>query len=402
MHMKKTCFLYCFFSIFVFLTLAFGCYSSTSNRADADRDAEQDARADDAPDAVPDLPPDAVPDAVPPGPYVLHEWGVISIGEFGALVHGPSPASSDMVAEKPVIYLYPEGEMGLLDVGVRFASGAASDVWPPIPAGPRIEWSDMDINPGPGPCEPTPFPLPWDDPLCEICSLGSCVVEEAGCIIHPHEEGEPMVSKLLFYAGSVGDYRPALTAGASFDCDADIEWPCVSFYIENDSPYDIERAWLVYRETAGACLDPWDYCPITSADIAFEFIEEIPSGETVLRQKTIRRYEAALDPEGNPLGELPLPDEWIDLGKDLLVELLDKGLTEPEAAAFVNNWQHVYFGLMDPHAWNMAEPLYSNGAFLIYFMDTDEYDRQFELSADPPPREAVRVGMIYQKLDLPY
>lgn len=33
-------------------------------------------------------------------------------------------------------------------------------------------------------------------------------------------------------------------------------------------------------------------------------------------------------------------------------------------------------------------------------MDRLDYDEQFELTADPPPMEAVRVGMIYEKLPI--
>ncbi|MFH1437088.1 MAG: hypothetical protein ABIJ56_15380 [Pseudomonadota bacterium] len=32
----------------------------------------------------------------------------------------------------------------------------------------------------------------------------------------------------------------------------------------------------------------------------------------------------------------------------------------------------------------MTEPMYSSGAFIIYFMDRDEYDEILRLTATPP------------------
>jgi hypothetical protein len=395
-------------AILSMLLISAGCYSSRPNPGnDAGPDAV-DTVGDDAtvPDALPDAAPDAVPETVdvlpdtpPPAAYSLHEWGVISVGDFGSMVHGPSPTSSDMIAEKPVIYLYSDEEISPLDIGVRFATGAAEDVWPPILTGPSIAWNNMAIRPGA--CEVTAFPYPWDDPLCEVCNLASCVVEEADCIQFPALEGEPYMSRLLFYAGGVGDYRPPIAASAGFDCDADIPHPCMSFSITNDSDFTIDGAWVIYRQVASACYEPYMACPPGAADLAFDFIDTLAPRQDALRQLTIGHYEAELDDTGWPLTDVRVPAAWQDLGKDLVVALLEKGLTEAEAAAFINNWEDIFFGVMGDDSWYI-EPLYTNGAFVIYFMDRAEYDLQFQLSASPPPRETVRVGMIYQQIELYY
>jgi hypothetical protein len=44
------------------------------------------------------------------------------------------------------------------------------------------------------------------------------------------------------------------------------------------------------------------------------------------------------------------------------------------------------------------EPLYTNGAAIMYFMDRADYDAQLQLQASPPPSEIVRVGMVYQQV----
>ena len=68
-----------------------------------------------------------------------------------------------------------------------------------------------------------------------------------------------------------------------------------------------------------------------------------------------------------------------------------------EAGAFGRNWIDIFFNIVeiDP---SMTEPLYSNGAFIIYFMDRDEYDDILKITANPPPTSMERVGMIYHKL----
>jgi len=386
------------------LLMAAGCYSSRPNSGyDAGPDAI-DAVGDDLimPDTAPDTVPetvDVLPDSPPAAAYSLHEWGVISVGDFGSMVHGPAPTSSEMIAEKPVIYLYSEEEISPLNVGVRFATGAAEDVWPPIPTGPSIAWNNMRVRPGP--CEATTFPYPWDDPLCEVCNLASCVVEEADCIEFPPAEGESYLSRLLFYAGGVDEYKPPVAASADFVCTDIYMDPCISFNVTNDSDFTIDGAWVIYRQVASACYEPYMACPPVSADLAFDFIETLGPGQDTLRQISIIHYEAELDENGYPLSDVPLPQAWLDLSKDLFVELLDKGLTEAEAAAFVNNWQTVFFGIMGDDSWGI-EPLYANGAFVVYFMDRADYDLQFQLSASPPPRETVRVGMIYQTIELLY
>ena len=403
-----------YFALISLLALC-GCYDSSGSRheddaadtPDAADTAQDDARPDEispdaappdivpdtTPDHGPDTAPDIVPDGPPPGPYVLHEWGVISRGDWGTGAHGPSPEGIGDSVDKPVIYLYTDDGMDSLDIKVSFATGLADETWPMLPAGPVLDWSGLRVSRGS--CETTPFPYPWEDPMCEICNLSICVVEDADCITFSSDEGVETTSKLLFYAGPVEDYQPPLKGEAIFpltDGDAVVE-----MVLSNESDWEIEDIWLVYREAHGNCPEPFFECPVTSALLAYTFIDSIPPGGGFATELTVGYYEAPLDPEGNPTGELFLPEDWLEMDKKLHEKLVERGLTEAEAAVFVGNWVQAYFGLLGGNSY-YVEPLYANGAFAIYFMDREDYDLQFRLEADPAPRQAVRVGMIYDKL----
>ena len=80
--------------------------------------------------------------------------------------------------------------------------------------------------------------------------------------------------------------------------------------------------------------------------------------------------------------------------RDVLVE---RGLTGSEAAAFMANWRDVVFGVMGSDS-GFSEPLYRNGAAVAYFLPDADYDEQLALDVSPPPRELVRVGMVYERL----
>lgn len=382
------------------------CYSSKSTGgADIGADAADDPLMDDVGVDVPiddvgveDV-ADAGSDEVPqPAGYSLHEWGVVVVDESGASVHGPSPLCPDIIDAKPVIYLYADEEIGPVSVGISFASGSATEVWPQVPLGSRISWNDLIVRPGP--CDLTPFPIPWeDDPwydgLCEACNLESCLVDDAACLVFNDAGGETVFSKLLFYTGTLPEYEPPLDATFRI-----INEPGfidrLGVEITNDSRYDISDIWFIYRRTEDRCIDP-SACPVAAAEIAFAFVDEVSSGASFSTSVDINRYEAEVDEEGFPTGDLPLPREWLDLGKDLLAGLVEKGLTESEAAAFLRNWETAFFGLLGTDSY-FIEPFYSNGAFIIYFMDSADYDYQQPLTADPPPDESVRVSMVYQKL----
>jgi hypothetical protein len=403
----------CFKAFFLVtvLVLSAGCYaSSTRNGHDAGPDGA-DVPPDAAPDAVPDLPlPDILPDTppdippfdavdapdiVPAAPYTLHEWGVISTGLGSSEVHGPSPVTIMDMADKPVIYLYSDGEVGPVSIGVNFVPSFSTDVWPVLPAGVPIEWANLSLHPGS--CTTTPFPYPWDREPCEVCNLSSCVVADADCVTFTGADGAATTSRLLFYSGPMGDFTPPLYGETVFS--SDMELPSVAVSLTNTTSRPVRDIWFIYRLAVGTCPEPWWACPATSASIALRHIDSIDPGAHYFEVLPVGFYQAPVDPEGWPAGDLPLPEEWLNLGKDLLEKLVARGLTDAEAGAFMANWEQVFFGLFGDYSYQ-AEPLYTNGAFVVYFMGREDYDAQFPLAATPPPRESVRVGMVYQVLPM--
>ncbi|MFH1434893.1 MAG: hypothetical protein ABIJ56_04160 [Pseudomonadota bacterium] len=385
-----------------------GCYSSdTPDDNDSREDAVDDrpdgtdgtdgtdTLPDDAapdPDGGPDVDPDVDPD-VPPARYRLHEWGVTVIGEDGASTHGPSPEFSGAIPAKPVIYLYADEEIGPVDIGIRFASGTATEVWPVIDLDQHIMWEDLEIFPGP--CEITPFPSAWDDPdpepgTCEACGLSTCVVSGAACVNHMFEGDIGTIANLLFYTGRLPDYEPPINASVSRAGDS------LTVGVENLSSRLVEDIWLIYRQTEDACIDP-SACPVVAADIAWMYIEQLEGTAGMGTSMGIQHFETEVDEYGWPIEDLSLPQEWLDLGKDLTAMLIERGLTGLEAGAFMTNWDTIFFGLMGTDSYYI-DPFYSNGAFVIYFMSDRDYNAQLALSANPPPEETVRVGMIYEKI----
>jgi len=173
--------------------------------------------------------------------------------------------------------------------------------------------------------------------------------------------------------------------------------------MKNNTSHDIEDIWLIYRQTYDNCYGDMPYweCPLTAADVGFRFIDKVPSSQEISEVVVYNRYDAPLDPTGVPTGDVPVPAEWLDLDKGLLASLVERGLTEGEAGAFLRNWDLVFYGLLGGDS-TYIEPMYSNGAFVIYFMGPEDYNAQFPLAADPAPREQVRVGMIYQKQNIYY
>lgn len=373
--------------------LVAGCHAS-SPVLDGHADASGDGPTEPAPDGSPDAPADPVTDPTPPPPsgYDLHEWGVMVMGPGGAVLHGSGPEFAGPIPAKPVIYLYADEPFDL-DVAVRFTSGAPTETWPEAPLTPTLLWSGLEV--APGPCSPTPFPSPYDDPeeegFCEACTLSLVVAEDAACVTYGGQ-----VAKLLFYTGSLPEYAPPLEVDAYTYTGVDGSEQ-VAFDVDNRSGETIEGVWLVHRETTDSCMDP-SACPVVTADIAWTYLESVDPDESLSLSLPVEHYEAEVDEYGFPVpGTLVLPPEWNDLGADLQAALEARGLTSSEAAGFINAWDQAFFGLMGSDSVYL-EPLYVNGSQAIYFMTRADYDAHMPLETSAPADEIVRVGMVYETL----
>jgi len=386
------------------------CYQSNpQENEDALTDPITDTATDDVADGTDTITDDGITDPVtddgvdvdpdvPPAQYRLHEWGVMVMDGDGASMHGPSPEFSGPIPAKPVLYLYADEVIGPLSIGVNFASGASTEVWPEIPLGPQVLWNNLTLRPGP--CTTTPFPYPYyDDPytegMCEVCNLASCVVPDADCLDFTDAAGVTTVADLLFYTGRLPDYRAPLGASVTVINDPTYS-DRLELMISNDTSRTVEDVWFIYRRTVDSCIDP-SACPVIAADIAWAYFDEVAGNSGFGTQLDVLHFETEVDEYGFPIGELELPQEWLDLGKDLTARLVERGLTSEEAGAFMRNWNTIFFGLMGTDAYYI-EPFYRNGGALVYFMSDEDYNAQLPLTASPPPIETVRVGMIYENV----
>lgn len=318
--------------------------------------------------------------------YTLHEWGVFKTGGIGADVSTtPSPYMGPVPA-KPILYFYSDEEFSL-DVGVHFASGEATEVWPEILMGQDIAWNGVEVHNGK--CDATPFPeASWDsDPgvVPEVTQLGPLVVDEASCLEH-----DDTVAKLLFYTGKLPEWEAPLT----IDYQIDDQGQTLTAVLYNSGDQDVEHVMVVLRLVDDECIDP-SGCWIHQAALANVVVDSVPAGgEAAVSVELSQVY--ALDDEFG--GALALPPGWTGQADQLEQKLLDMGLNQAEADAFMTAWTSIFFGVQSS-ASTFFEPEYSNGLFLIYPLSQQTYDQQLELTLSHPPEELVRVGFVYQKVD---
>ena len=158
-----------------------------------------------------------------PGTYEVHEWGLMRAGardvlEVGTL--GPPLQIEPMVVEKPVLYFHVNGTVDLSLASVEALEGTIREHWPlsQPPVGPvdpsRISWAPLTLRPRDASCA---FSGPTDraaacnalplDEVCESLSLSSTVTPDAACV-----ETASGPSPLLFYRSTSRGLTVPLTA----------------------------------------------------------------------------------------------------------------------------------------------------------------------------------------------
>ena len=320
------------------------------------------------------------------GDYTLHEWGVIVMPpEGGAEARGIPRPFTGPVPAKPVIYIYSEADL-LLDVGIHFASGTSTELWPPVPTGPDVAWDGVQVSNGACPTTPLPERNPEEMVGSELSELGEYVVDAASCLTH----GET-VSKLLFYTGRLPDYTSPL------EVDYQIAWGVghAVFTLHNTSQMPITDVHLVYRVVDSECIDP-SGCWARHAILAHGVVDLVPPGQEVVEQLDLMTANSVAEEMG---AELDLPPSWAGQPDGLKEKLADFGLTGAEAEAFMKGWTHVFFGV-HPSSIQFSLPDYEDGAAAIFLLPEEMYDEQLALTANPTPAEQVRAGVVYQKLPL--
>jgi len=324
----------------------------------------------------------------PAGTYVIHEWGVNTPRlEGGSSVNGGPGVYYGASVDKPVLYVYADEPMQL-DVGVRFATGAADETWPPLPPGEFIQWNDIQV--GDGQCETTPVPIPeMPTEGSELPWLPTWVVESADCLAH-----EETISKLLFYAGDMPEYQPPLAGTLEWSVDVDEQGTDrLSLQVTNNGNKTIGPTLLAYRDATSGPLGG-----IHTAWLAWGRLEKLRPG----KRQTVELDLVALASNGE--GGVDTPGGWDDQEQQLRKLLESAGLYDEEIDVFCDTWRSSFFGVYGPLQYD--EPLreevdYAPGAIAIHLWPEAELDEALRLQLDPKPRELSRIMVQYQQLAPP-
>ncbi|MBN2493014.1 MAG: carboxypeptidase regulatory-like domain-containing protein [Deltaproteobacteria bacterium] len=296
--------------------------------------------------------------------YVLHEWGVNTVHCDGSasLQSGPRMVWEAQV-DKPVIYIYADGPM-TIDVGVTFASGHTTETWPELPNGQSISWDGVAVTQGE--CDTTPTPRPPLDEIDdrEIYQLPEWVVPGADCLTY----GDT-VSKLLFYAGEMTDYRPPISGRVDLDMDGDGQ---IHFELLNDGSAPVGPMLLLYRDVDPSSSESW---------LAWGRVEQIAPGQA---------SSVPISPVRSHPGERPAG--WNGMQSELEAMLAGAGLYREEIDVFMGAWREEFFGIS-------YYPGRREDAFVLYLWPESHATAQVPLTLDPPPRELSRVMVEYQRLD---
>ena len=334
--------------------------------------------------------------------YDIHEWGVNLIPSGGGSEVRTTPYNiyySMPMPLKPVIYIYGDSSFQL-DVKVLFPDGGTSrEEWPDIPLGAKVEWNGVQVTQGE--CDLTPTPQPeWSDEILpedvppEIYQLPDWIVGDADCLAYQDTK-----SRLLFYNGEMPNYSAPIEAEVHFVNESDGEEKSLSFTMTNKGSRPVYDVFYLYRDTVSPCsggslpLEP-PYCPVVFAELAWGYLPVLQPNDDVTVEAEVVRLES-----GDEWTSVTIPEGWSAQADTLREGLIKAGLSEAEAARFMQSWNEIFFGVRGLDAQDYM-PEYKNGAFVIYRLAPEDYEAALPLLLDPPPRERVRVMVEYRQLAL--
>lgn len=328
--------------------------------------------------------PHAAETAPAPGPFAIHEWGLIAIDVNGShqANAATSVAASPMLggggglglghhgfgasAGKPVIYVHldPGTDEARFDVTLRVPSADLLERWPiggalaTRDAETMAGWRNVVARRGacaaetPAPTAGSPICAAPSDHFCEAAELPRYSGDRAACL-----GVADATSEVLFYR-TVPRPSPALPLRLRRDDEG--------FTVERVGDATIEGpVFLIRRQTLDA--------PVS--------IERIGAGD-------FGRLRA---PTQNGL----TPN---DVRIALTEEAMRRGLTQKEAEAFVDAWAPAYFDFCrrtGPEAAGRAPPALAQvGTSLLHFAPASAIDSMLPLSTSPPARETHRVFLV--------
>jgi hypothetical protein len=301
-------------------------------------------------------PQSATTEAESGAPFVVHEWGLIDVFRDGEMEIGAGAGTPDghavgdtEYARKPVVYFHLDEGVRALDVRVDVQlAGTLVESWPTLTRheGNRFGWDASLTACGPGEHSAATdltvmtsrTECPASDGYCEVADLPSYETADAACVDVGDEQG-----RLLFYRG-------LLSPGTRL-------------------PLSVEGAASTLR---------------------------IRTAETLPQRIYLVRDEQAflLHPSANNATLLEADAEPCDGAASFTRDLLDAGLTEGEANAFMRAWSASLFegdvqSRERMRLWRGAE---IGAEFtLLYFLPRADIERLAPMQVTPTPRRLERV-----------
>lgn len=322
--------------------------------------------------------------ASPSADYEVHEWGLVRGGPGDTQRYGVIAPPIDlgmMTVDKPLLYFHAPAALTLASVTVEARSGGTLvETWPLTPLGASAAWTSVTIDPDGGPCAVSPLPTASDPPCtgqpagdCETPSLGPLRTADAACV---HVGGS--TERFLFYRGRATTFTPPLRferTGA---------YEVVRVTNEGDAviPGMLVRLWSNGFSVRTLAVAPPQ--PHRSIDVHADFDAAAAQDHT-----TARTDDEATDRRGAD-GDMPVMPASGPGPRALVDAMLQLGLTEPEADAFMRAWQPALFGPGQP----AIDTLAADGTpavreSFVYFLPAAALEDVAHLEFDPPPRGGV-------------
>jgi len=312
--------------------------------------------------------------------FDVHEWGVIDVAPSGAveLAAGPGtqqntgarpapPNEEPRPMRKPVVYFHLDPGAAALDVDVRahIPRGSMLEVWPEGElAADAIRWPHVRVSPCGVPMPSIAAQLPrlradrsaTRDGYSEVFELPEYETSDAACLTSGTTTG-----RLLFYRGAV----------PSTPLPIEVSRSAQGARVMRASARG--EGTVIFTAAGGRGITlPW---PAVGADVGLpEAFSESFEGEQLAR--TLER------------------------------EITERGLTGPEAAAFMRAWSRAFFGVDSPASGATRDqqeagrestrrgPRVGPPAALIYVMPEATVAGVAELTITPPPRSVRRVMVV--------
>lgn len=332
--------------------------------------------------------------------YDVHEWGLVralpgDVLNVGAIA--PARMAYPMAVDKPVLYFHADAPLTLASVRVDAGEGTLAEVWPEPPRTGEasvVNWRDVALAPS-GDCPFSPLPglgdpactsLPAGE-LCEVAQLGVVRVPGVACV-----RTAGVTDSLLFYRARTRSFTPPLRFERVVSGGEDVT-------VTNEGT-EVIPGWLVrLRDDYGSvrALAVRPPAPGASIVVGSDFAAAADTGPVA--------DDEAVD--------MPVMPGSPEPGRRALREtMIDIGLTDGEADAFLRAWDERLFALA-PSTVADGTPIDTLAAdrrgmdedgdpgpmdSFVYFLPEASVDGIARVTFDPPPRSFHRAMAIWSPI----